>query len=389
MRWSCRSNQAIIDKEVSGLAEVVANGQHFVVVLLSDDLWQQLNAILGPLRGDHLPKIVPVVVLSRFEPPSWLLARFARTFWVFGSPNSVGNLDRVGVQRAKSVAMVLGPPLRSQPVLMDQQMMLANALVESRNASVREDIPVVMEMHNPFNAGQIVNDIPICLHHYSPPPAPGAVPGTEAARRAAAPPFMHPRYAAGRVISRVDLTTIFASAFYTPGVMEVMEAIMMPSDRGQDSFLMLTPVPAEFGQSTFGALYAELMKEKVMAVGLFRRINHLDNPMPYVLGFPPPDAVLAIGDMVYVQASKDWCCARAIQDELVVVATRVLQWHWRAHSRAREIQAAEAKAKRTTAKPAAHQSTDAVSLYDRELQSIEREVMSTPCDAKPPSASLS
>lgn len=46
-------------------------------------------------------------------------------------------------------------------------------------------------------------------------------------------PFYHPRYTAGRVMTRVDLCSIFATAFYTPGVMEVLEAMTMPGTRGQ------------------------------------------------------------------------------------------------------------------------------------------------------------
>ena len=42
---------------------------------------------------------------------------------------------QVGVQRAKAIVMMMGPPLRDEPVLMDLQIVLANALVESRNAS--------------------------------------------------------------------------------------------------------------------------------------------------------------------------------------------------------------------------------------------------------------
>jgi len=298
-------------------------------------------------------------VLSRFEPPVWLRSRFSRTFWIFGSPNSISNLDRVGVQRAKSVVILLGPPLRSQPVLMDQQVMLTNALVESRNASVRHDIPVVMEMHDPYNTSQISHDIPLCLQQYSPPPPPGLNTGDEAALRAAAPPFMHPRYAAGRIMARVDLTTIFSTAFYTPGVMEVMEAFMMPGERGQDAFLMLTAIPMHLVGKTFGDLFRHQMTEDVMPVGLYRRICHLDNPMPYALGFPPPDLQLAAGDRVYVLASSEWCKKRAIQDELEMVATRIMQWHWRAHSRSRtKLTAGATKVKSSDVKAATKQDDD-------------------------------
>lgn len=71
-------------------------------------------------------------------------------------------------------------------------------------------------------------------------------------------PTQHPRYAAGRMMSKVHLCRIFATAFYTPGVLEVIEALAMPTNRQQEGMLWLVPVPFNFIGMTFGQVFKQL-----------------------------------------------------------------------------------------------------------------------------------
>jgi len=352
---------SLTEDHSQGLDEVLRSGDHYVVILLAEDLWQQLTAMLAPLRSAHLHRLVPVVVLSRYRAPAWMRDKFPLTFWVMGNPFHVRTLsDEVGIHTAKCIVLVMGPPLRSEPVLMDQHMVLTASLVEARLASCRTDIPVVIEMHDPYNVSQLVDDVPLCLHRHFPVfvehqqqqahwlqelavkcgglfwprraneqlPMQRGIKGKYVATSDT--PFYHPRYTAGRVMTRVDLCSIFATAFYTPGVMEVLEAMTMPGTRGQDSFIFLQPVPFGFVGKTFGELYAQCIEDKVLLLGVLRSIQYIDNPMPYVLTFPQPGQILDKGDQIYVQSSEKWSRARNAAMDHEKVAVRVLQWHWRA-----------------------------------------------------------
>ena len=71
-------------------------------------------------------------------------------------------------------------------------------------------------------------------------------------------PSKHPRFAAGRMMSRVHLCRIFATAFYTPGVMELIEALCMPKQRNQEGMLFLAPCPYMLIGKTFGEAFKHL-----------------------------------------------------------------------------------------------------------------------------------
>lgn len=150
-------------------------------------------------------------------------------------------------------------------------------------------------------------------------------------------PHLHPRYTSGRLMSRVDLCTIFATAFYTPGVMEVFEALTMPEKRHQASFVTIHPLPMEFIGKTFGELFEHFMGIKVMCIGILRGIKFNQNPMPYVQCFPPASAILSKTDKVYLQGPAEWSHALSKSLERQKIAAMVLQWHWRAHLRSKVI----------------------------------------------------
>jgi len=56
----------------------------------------------------------------------------------------------------------------------------------------------------------------------------------------------HYRYAAGRVLPKPFLAGCYSAAYYTPGVLEVLEAIVVPSKTGQPSVVWPYPVPEKF-----------------------------------------------------------------------------------------------------------------------------------------------
>ena len=80
---------------LGNMKDVLKVGGHYVVVLLSDDLWQQLQAMIAPLRGPLVHREIPVIVVCRFEAPLWLRSKFTKMFWILGNPNVVANLDKV------------------------------------------------------------------------------------------------------------------------------------------------------------------------------------------------------------------------------------------------------------------------------------------------------
>lgn len=84
---------SLTEDHSQGLDEVLRSGDHYVVILLAEDLWQQLTAMLAPLRSAHLHRLVPVVVLSRYRAPAWMRDKFPLTFWVMGNPFHVRTLS--------------------------------------------------------------------------------------------------------------------------------------------------------------------------------------------------------------------------------------------------------------------------------------------------------
>jgi hypothetical protein len=146
----------------------------------------------------------------------------------------------------------------------------------------------------------------------------------------------HCRYAAGNVLPKPYLAAMFSMAYYTPGVLELVEALVNPAKYAQASLVWSLPPP----KGSVGMLYAhlarQLLEEGAVPLGLLRHglpsngsngshgsnghgNGATDTPagpqqhnptvvLPYVVTALPDDASLVVGphDAVFVLGDRAW-----------------------------------------------------------------------------------
>jgi len=117
----------------------------------------------------------------------------------------------------------------------------------------------------------------------------------------------HYRFAAGRVLPKPDLCAIFSMAFYTPGVLELLEALINPSKTQQSSLTWVCPVPPEFAKKSYRELSAYFFDQGCVPMGLMRGKT---GPMPYVCAkLPNSETMIEPEDSVYFLSDKKWAQA--------------------------------------------------------------------------------
>jgi hypothetical protein len=112
---------------------------------------------------------------------------------------------------------------------------------------------------------------------------------------------LHPRYLAGQIFSPDFFGTLLGRMYYLPATIEVMEAIVMPSRRGQKSFFWQTSLPKDFA----GAPYRDLVRDycrrsdspPAIPVALYRHRSTHDVHC-YIVSNPKGDTVLRQTDQV-------------------------------------------------------------------------------------------
>lgn len=113
--------------------------------------------------------------------------------------------------------------------------------------------------------------------------------------------YLDPRFAAGEVFSPHFLGALMAHAFYTPGVLEVMQALLIPSD-GEDAFLpWQIHLSQEYIGGTYGFLFREMVSHPahpVLPLGLLRMTE--GGIKPYVVTNPAGDTRLLETDLLFV-----------------------------------------------------------------------------------------
>lgn len=132
------------------------------------------------------------------------------------------------------------------------------------------------------------------------------------------PVHMLPRYAGGRVFIRSQLGALYAQAYRTPGILELAEALVMPSRRGQMSYPWLIEIPSAFDGKPYGDLVKACLANglklsvdmhggltPILPVGLFRDEDS-GLGIRYVFSNPSPEITVVQSDKMYVFASEDW-----------------------------------------------------------------------------------
>jgi hypothetical protein len=113
----------------------------------------------------------------------------------------------------------------------------------------------------------------------------------------------HYRYASGRVLPKPLIAGVYSMAYYTPGVLELFEALIDPSKTDQEARPWPMPVVAKNIGKTYAKLAASLLQTGAVPLGVLR----VNGPLPYVLSCTPGNPLkLCAGDAIYVLASTQW-----------------------------------------------------------------------------------
>jgi len=126
----------------------------------------------------------------------------------------------------------------------------------------------------------------------------------------------HPRYISGRIFTSDCFGSLLARACYIPGVMEVIEALIVPQSRAdEDVFVWQIHTKDEMVGQTFATCWKKLLEDQdgpALALGLYRflepaeELAEVDPPVGFVFTSPPPDTLMQELDLIYVLAPKDF-----------------------------------------------------------------------------------
>lgn len=133
---------------------------------------------------------------------------------------------------------------------------------------------------------------------------------------AAREPRCHYRFAAGQVLPKPHIAAMFSMAYYTPGVLEMLESLVNPGKYDQTSLAWAVEVqPRHVGKPYWDAC-RELFTSGAVPMGILRAPSEdaeAGTPLPYVVAATPKaPLVLRRGDSVYALADREWAATHGV-----------------------------------------------------------------------------
>jgi len=271
-------------EEAEEAQKLVMEGGH-ILLLICQPLWQQVINFIRPLRAVYLPSFNPIVVMGPSFPPSEMWDLFDDVVFVTGSPDKHDDLTKFGAHIADRVVLLAGPPNPNlEERLADRNAMIANSVLESIFLEQGVDPFSIFEYTFPENS-QILPMVPLC----SLPAGHSLETGSDESS------ISSPRFASGRIFVPSLFGSLFANSYTTPGIMELVEAMIMPSRRNQTSFPFMLPALERVAVNWIGRTYRELATElfqnglgvenacasgytHCLALGLYRRVQEVEDP---------------------------------------------------------------------------------------------------------------
>jgi len=347
-----------INDEQREAKEVAARGGHVLLGLLGEgcDMWVQVEAFLHPLREKTLPEILPVVVLSSTPPPKSFL-KYQKVAFLIGNPTYINDLMKAGIANARAVVF-MACQNQDASVVMDASSIGASMALEDiiegeKSTNHRRCQPLIeiahfdsLKLFRPLHKGSSENqqtwephrtehkvrcwmdktDSTLLGSHTARLFVDG--PESTADSRDDKAVASHPRFAAGEVFIPSQLGSLFAMEYFTPGIIEFVNALLVPSRHGQDCMLWQAAVPPAFQGKTYEELLLHCVQESasslitgdatsnpassksllgmVLPLGLYRPAGLNESWLPYVYTNPARETILAEGDAVFVLASAAW-----------------------------------------------------------------------------------
>ena len=325
--------------------KVIKAGGHVLIAVLgkSNDavsLWKQIEEMVAILRQTHKTPIVVVADSSvNFMSVSKTLHMVpsisASLFLIEGDPKRMNTLLNAGVETCEQFMTLAptAPPNADESVgatdstMMDRENLLVCGVLERQLVFCnRTDLSPVYDWFHPA-----------AVQFMPPPPMPSYIDESKTILRkvdsfkeSAVVPMpqvpklvdgiqnlskgdvlyareesrCHYRFAAGRVLPKPELCAIFSMAFYTPGVLELLEALINPSKTQQNSLTWVCPVPPEYAGKPYCELSTFFFEQGCIPMGLLRGNT---GPMPYVCTkLPESKTIVQNEDSIYFLSDKKW-----------------------------------------------------------------------------------
>lgn len=285
---------------------IAADGGHYILVILAGNPWNQMQALLRTLRGKHLPFQVPIVILSSAAPSNdHLVSMFKSTprlgLIQTGKMVGVNDLSRAGMMEARCIMLYAGNA--SEAAVSDRRMLdgagvtmlaaIEGALCETESAGTH----IVLELHRQESV-KFMHRFPLTEDHYSQ--------GSDWKFDPNESFTNHPRFASGSIFTASCLGALVARSFYTPGIVELLENMVLADDvREQPAHPWQVALPEGFADKTYGELVEFLCDPSrgALCLGLYRRcFPGTGSSSGYVMTNPKPVTKLRADDLVTVLA---------------------------------------------------------------------------------------
>mmetsp|Transcript_44062 Transcript_44062/g.139909 ORF Transcript_44062/g.139909 Transcript_44062/m.139909 type:complete len:1037 (-) Transcript_44062:650-3760(-) len=291
-----------LEKKANSIA---ADGGHYILVILAGNPWNQMQALLRTLRGKHLPFHVPIVILSSAAPSSDHLASMFKStprlgLIQTGKMVGVSDLSRAGMMEARCIMLYAGNA--SEAAVSDRRMLdgagvtmlaaIEGALCETESAGTH----IVLELHRQESV-KFMHRFPLTEDHYSQ--------GSEWKFDPNESFTNHPRFASGSIFTASCLGALVARSFYTPGIVELLENMVLDDGLEHPAHPWQVALPEGFADKTYGELVEFLCDPSrgALCLGLYRRcFPGMGSSSGYVMTNPKPVTKLRADDLVTVLA---------------------------------------------------------------------------------------
>jgi len=301
--------KAVTEEELERNARKYAEmGGHYLLVILSGTPWQQIQTILTTLRSKHNPFFVPIVVLAHARPtPEHLREIFGKTpragFLKLGSTPKMDDLIGGGLMNARCIMLYAGNAAEASAFdkrMLDGAGVTMLAAIEGVlcERPISSGTQIVLELHRQESV-KFMHRFPLYEDNYADDLAATYNPNEGFTN--------HPRFASGGIFTASCLGALVARSHYTPGLVELMQALVLPQDETeQTSCPWQVSLPEGFGGRTYGELVQEFLApaKGALCLGLFRKcFPGTASSAGYVVTNPRPTLRLREDDLVTVLGS--------------------------------------------------------------------------------------
>jgi hypothetical protein len=295
--------------------DLVSKGGHVVLALIATSaeveafqgLWQQVEVILANLRkfSDTPLVVISAHGLSEGSPVASHVKRLRGDgdgtdsfFIVEGDPLKPHVLLKAGLDTAGHV-LTLSPSAPRGTGLMDRNNILAQMVIDKKlNEWKRQDLSPAYDWYA-TSSFRLMGKAPREPRNKMP----NLSEGDEALAKRE--PRTHHRYACGLVLPKPLIAGVLSMAYYTPGLMELVEALIDPAKKPQECSTYLMPVPKEFVGKSYKEIAMLQLDKGAIPLGIRRGDK---GPYPFVLSCTPSnnEILLSEKDSIYVIGDSEW-----------------------------------------------------------------------------------